>query len=107
MKAVERQPVNTLTVLSVGLEAVLHVERLPGAALLVLGKGDVVVGVVIALRAHVGEARHRAALQVLRQQAVGPADGGVGVVVRSHGADARVHAELVAHRAVDHHHGRG
>src|SRR5918997_1320168 len=46
------------------LEPVLDVERLPGAALLVLGKGDAVVHVVVALRAQIGEPGHRAALQV-------------------------------------------
>ncbi len=81
-------------------------QRLPRAALLVLGEGDVVVGVVVALRAHEALARHRAALQVLRQQPIGPADGGVGVIVRPHCADAGIHLDLVAHRAVDHHHRR-
>ena len=47
------------------LEAVLHVERLPRAALLVLGERRA-VRVGVALRAHVGLARDRAALQVLR-----------------------------------------
>src|SRR5205823_14858869 len=72
------------------LEAVLDVERLPRASLLVLGEADAVVGVVVALRAEVGQARHRAALQVLRQQAEGPPDGGVGQVVWAHGAGAPV-----------------
>ena len=72
-----------------GLEALLHVQRLPRAALFVLGEGNVVVGVVVAERAHEGLAGHRAALQVLRQQAVGAADRRVGVVVRTHRADAR------------------
>src|SRR2546430_1245751 len=36
-----------------GLEPMLDVERFPGTAFLVLGKGDVGIGVVIALRAHI------------------------------------------------------
>src|SRR5580704_16389365 len=51
------------------LETLLHMEWLPRAALLVLGKGEA-IGERIAERAHIGFARHRAALAVLRQQAV-------------------------------------
>ena len=82
-------------------------ERLPGAALLVLREGDVVVGVAVALRTHEGDARLRAALQVLREQAIGPPDGRVGVIVGAHRADAPVHADLLADRTVDHDHGGG
>ena len=52
----------------------------------------------------IGLAGHRAALQVLRQQPVGAADGGVGVIVRAHARRCRIHADLVADRTVDHHH---
>ena len=90
------------------LESLLHVQRLPGTFLLVLRKGDVVVAIAVALRAHIGLARHRAALEVLRQQAIGAADRCVGVIVRTHGADAAIHVDLVADRAVDDdHHRRG
>ena len=70
-------------------EAVLHVVWLPRALLLVLGERDAVVGEGGSLRAHVGEARRRPALQVLREQAVGAPDRRVGVVVRPERADAR------------------
>src|SRR5206468_1181543 len=90
----------------VGPEPVLDVERLPRAPLLVLGERHAVVRVVVALVAHVGDAGHRAALQVLGEQAVGAADGRVGVVVRPHGPRARVHRDLAADRSVDHRHRR-
>ena len=76
-------------------------ERLPRAALLVLGKGEA-IGERIAERAHIGFARHRSALAVLRQQAVGAADRRIGVAVRAQRADAAIHADLVADRTVDH-----
>ena len=96
---------NILTVLSLGFEAMLHVERCPGAALFVLGEGHAVVGVAVALGAHVTVPWQRAALEVLREQAVGPSDGSVGVVVRRHGAGPCVHTDLMANRSVDHDHG--
>src|SRR3990172_3963525 len=65
------------------LESMLHVEGLPRASLFILRKGDAVVHVVVALRAHVREPRHRSALEVLRQQTVGPSDGRVSVIVGS------------------------
>src|SRR6185312_2058770 len=88
-------------------EAMLDVERLPGAALLVLGEGGAGVGVVVPLGTQVGQPRHRAALEVLGEQAVRAANGGVGVVVRAHRPDPAVHLELVANRAVDDRHRRG
>src|SRR6185312_3903825 len=69
------------------LEAVLDVERRPRAALLVLGEGRA-VRVGVALRAHVGLAGDRSALQVGRAHAVGAADRRVGVVVGPEGPDA-------------------
>src|SRR5580692_2092981 len=83
------------------LESFLHMERLPRAALLVLGKGEA-IGKRIAERAHIGFARHRSALPVLRQQAVSPADRRIGVAVGAERTDAAIHADLVADRAVDH-----
>src|SRR6185503_9165442 len=62
-------------------EAVLDVEGLPGAPLLVLREGHAVVRVVIALVSHVARAGHRAALAILGKETVGASDRGVGVVV--------------------------
>src|SRR5258706_13178335 len=89
-----------------GLEAMLHVQRLPRTALFVLGVGHAVVSVVVALRAHVGFAGHRATLKILRELTEGSADVGIGMIVRAHGADAAVYGDLVADRAADHGHGR-
>ncbi len=86
-------------------ETVLDVERLPRTALLVLRERDAVIGVVVALRAHVREPGQRAALQILREQTVGAADRRVGVVVGRQGTGPRVHLDLVADRPVDHGHG--
>ena len=104
--AVDRQPEKTLTALSRGRESLLHVEGLPGAPLLVLREGHAVVRVAVALIPHVAEPGHGAALPILREEAVGPADGGVGVAVGSHRAGARVHRDLVPDGAIDDGHGR-
>src|SRR4030095_1051646 len=81
-------------------EAVLDVEGLPGAPLLVLGEGHAVVRVVIALVPHVARPGHRAALAILGEEAVGAADRRIGVVVGAEGARGRVHRDLAAHRGV-------
>src|SRR6266436_2116918 len=93
VKAVARQLENTLTALSV--------EGLPGAPLLVLGEGEAVVVVVVPLIAHVAQPRDGPALEILREETVGPPDGGIRMVVRSEGAGARVHPDLVPDRPVD------
>src|SRR5213592_2513682 len=93
VNAVERTPEKTLTALSERARP-LNVERLPRAALFVLGERHAVVRIVVALVAHVRKAGHRAALSVLRQQAVRPADRRVGVVVGSHRTGAGVHPDL-------------
>src|SRR6516165_11710287 len=80
-------------------KAFLHMQRLPRTAFFVLGEAGA-VGETVAERSHIGLARHRAALQVLRQQRVGAADRDVGVIVRSERADPGVHADLMADRAV-------
>ena len=54
-------------------------QRLPGTALLCFGKHRC-IRAPVALRAHVGVAGDRPALQILRQQTVGASDRGVGVV---------------------------
>ncbi len=64
-------------------------------------RSKAVVREAVALGAHVGEPGLRAALQVLRQQAVGAADRGVGVVVGAHRAEPGVHPDLGADRPVD------
>src|SRR5215471_17560339 len=52
------------------LETPFHVEGLPRRRLFVFGDGQVGKRIAVALRAHVRLARHRAALQILRQQAI-------------------------------------
>ncbi len=85
-------------------KSMLHVKRHPGTALFIFGEGHGAVGVAIPLGAHVAVPRQRAALEILRQQTVGAPDGGVGVIVRRHGAGAGVHGDLVANGTVDDHH---
>src|SRR5215469_13404816 len=62
------------------LETFLDVQRLPGAALFIFSKADA-VGEPVAKRPHIGFARHRATLQVLRQQRVGASDRDACVVI--------------------------
>ena len=81
------------------------VERRPGTSFLIFRIGDAVIGIVFPLGTHVGFARHGAALQILRQQSESPADGGIGVVVRSHRTNSPVHADLMPDRSIYYCHG--
>ncbi len=76
-------------------------KRRPGAPLLGLGETGGVAQPV-AKRAHVGFAGRGAALHVLAEQAVGPPDRRVGVIVGTHRANAGIHPQLFADRSVDH-----
>src|ERR1700677_3992785 len=82
------------------LESLLDMERLPRAALLVLGESDIVVGIIVALRSHKSDAGLGTTLQVLRQQAVGSHHRRIGVVVGAHVLVAGVHAALAADRTL-------
>jgi len=88
-----------------GFKAMLHVEGFLGTPLLVLAEGNAAIGVSVAHGSHVGMARQGTALEVLRKQAIGPADGGVGMVVWRQGTGPAVHPNLIAHWSVDHYHG--
>src|SRR5262245_17748461 len=69
-----------------GFEAVLYMKWLPGAAFFVLGKSHSAVGITVALGTHVAVSGQRAALEILRQQAVSAPNGRVGMVIGSHGS---------------------
>ena len=82
------------------LEALLHVQRHPRGCAPRPRRGRR-CRPGIPQRAHVGFARHRSALKILRQQAIGAADRDIGVIVGAHHADAGIHPDLVADRPVD------
>src|ERR1051326_801250 len=86
------------------LEAMRHVQRLPGTALFVFGEGDAVVRIIVALRTEVRQPRFGAALKVLGQQRVRAANRSVGMVVWTKRAGATVHLQLVPHWTIHHAH---
>ena len=88
------------------LKTMLFVKRHPGTSVLILRERYAIVSVVIALRSKVGHLRQGTPLKILREETVGATDSGVGVVVRPHGSDTPIHADLMADRAVDDSHAR-
>ena len=93
----------------VRLEALLHVERRPDAALFVLGEAHVVVEEAVALGAPEGHLGPRVS-PADGHQGPGPADDRVGQIARTEGREPGVHADLVADGPVDQEHaaeGRG
>ena len=94
-----------MTVLSPGGVALLHVQRLPRAAGLVLGEAEAVP----ARRAEGGLVHlpRRETGDVADYQAEGSPDGGVGAEAGAEAAGVGLDAEAGRHRAVDYHHLHG
>src|SRR5437762_3214281 len=74
-------------------------ERLPVAIALVLGEAEGVLAGIAECRAVDGAGN--AAADVAHDQLQGAADRGVGAVALAQRIDARIHADLARHRAVD------
>ncbi len=81
------------------IKALLNVERAPRTTVFGFGKAGAVI-IPIAQGAHIGIVRNRAALQIYRQQIMSAANRRIGMVVRSHYADAVIHADLFSDRAI-------
>src|SRR5690606_18114174 len=85
----------------IGREPLLHMKRLPWAALFIFRKGEIVIGIVVSERSHESLAGHRTTLEVLGQKAERAPYRCVGVVVWTERTDPAVHIDFVPYRSVD------